>query len=134
MIHDRHNAQEDIDMGLRPRRAVRKRDDLLTGPLSLDAQWFLRTGFCLDGCRCALEQDPERARRLWQAHGQEILEDYKREGRAGQRPYGFWVYRMGLARVPKAEAANLQEQGLLEPWEREAMDREIHPEEGRDTE
>jgi hypothetical protein len=106
---------------LKPRRPIRKRDDVLTGPLSDDARWFLNAGFCLDGCPCGLEQDLDRARRLWERHRAEILEGFSRPGCAGRRPWALYHFEHGLQYIPRPEVDFLRERGLLEPWETVAL-------------
>ena len=102
---------------------ARQRKDRIA-KLNIDKLWFLNTGFYLDGVPLKNRfKDEKEIRAAWGVHKAEILQRWRDEGRAGRRPWVWWIIERGIDPVHDLgsgyfkEEFYLIEHGLIEDWE-----------------
>jgi len=109
---------------------VRARKDR-AAKLNYDKRWFLDTGFYMDGVPAKDRfKDKNEIRAAWKIHKIKIMQRWQAEGRAGKRPWGWWVFGRGIDPVHDLGSGYFKEQyyliehNLLEDWERAKVEKQ----------
>ena len=113
-------------MPYRPKRILKKKGDYLK-PTS-EQIWFLETGF--DFLDVTPFPDSSEIERFWKANRAMILKKWKAEGRAGRRPWAWWIIERDIDPAHDLGSGYLKEQNylieqnLLEDWEVAEVERQ----------